>query len=138
MTDSTETGATKPFRFGVVAPLSTELRRLSAHLDVVLAGFFTEYVDSGSDGLQVFTANVTNDLVIQRNFDPFTLKPTRYVNGHKWTYTVGTFPTGVGGGTYRDAAEIAIDQAGDQPFINSAVSAAVVLLPSPGTELVMT
>ncbi|WP_410633780.1 hypothetical protein [Amycolatopsis sp. cmx-4-83] len=42
-----------------VAPLSTELRRLSAHVDVVLAGFFTEYVDSDSGGLQVFTANVT-------------------------------------------------------------------------------
>jgi hypothetical protein len=42
-----------------VAPLGAELRRLSAHVDVVLAGFFTEYVDSGDDGVQVFTANVT-------------------------------------------------------------------------------
>ena len=53
--DTRDEAAVKRF----VAPLSTELRRLSAHVDVVLAGFFTEYVDSGSDGLQVFTANVT-------------------------------------------------------------------------------
>jgi hypothetical protein len=69
--------------------------------------------------------NFTNYAVIQRNFDPFTLKPTRYVNDHKWTYFIGTFPTGVGNNTYEDAAEIAIDQAGDNPFISSAVSASV-------------
>jgi hypothetical protein len=74
---------------------------------------------------QVFNNNITNYAVIQRNFDPFTLKPTRYVNDHKWTYFIGTFPTGVGNATYEDAAEIAIDQAGDNPFISSAVSAAV-------------
>jgi hypothetical protein len=76
---------------------------------------------------QVLTPTVTNDLVIQRNFDPFTFKPSAFVNGHRWTYTVGTFPTvvtGGAGGTYRDAVEQALDQAGDAPFINSAVSAA--------------
>ena len=41
-----------------VAPLSVELRRLSAHVDVLLAGFFTEFVDGCSEGVQVFTANV--------------------------------------------------------------------------------
>lgn len=74
---------------------------------------------------QVFANNVTNFTVIQRNFDPFTLRPTRYVNDHRWTYFIGQFPTGVGGGTYVDAAEIAIDQAGDQPFMTSAVSSMV-------------
>jgi hypothetical protein len=74
---------------------------------------------------QIFTGQVTNYLVIQRNFDPFTLKPSRYVNGHKWTYFIGTFPTGVQNNTYDDAAEVAIDQAGDNPFISAAVSAVV-------------
>jgi len=74
---------------------------------------------------QVFNNNITNYTVIQRNFDPFTLKPSRYVNDHKWTYFIGTFPTGVGNNTYDDAAEVAIDQAGDNPFISSAVSADV-------------
>jgi hypothetical protein len=74
---------------------------------------------------QIFTGQVTNYLVIQRNFDPFTLKPSRYVNGHKWTYFIGTFPTGIANNTYDDAAEVAIDQAGDNPFISSAVSAVV-------------
>src|SRR4051812_48988700 len=71
---------------------------------------------------QIFTGQVTNYLVIQRNFDPFSLKPSRYVNGHKWTYFIGTFPTGIQNTTFDDAAEVAIDQAGDNPFISSAVS----------------
>jgi hypothetical protein len=74
---------------------------------------------------QVIGVNVTNYTVIQRNFDPFTFKPSRFVNGHKWTYRIGTFPTFVGNGTYDDAAEFAIDQAGDNPFISSAVSSDV-------------
>jgi len=42
-----------------VDPLVTELRRLSARTDVLLAGFYSDFVDGGSDAVQVFTANVT-------------------------------------------------------------------------------
>jgi hypothetical protein len=73
---------------------------------------------------QVFTQNVTNYLVIKRNFDPFTLRPSSYVNGRRLTYTVGVFPALVGV-FYEDAVEFPIDQAGDGPFMGSTVSSMV-------------
>ncbi|MET8998415.1 hypothetical protein [Amycolatopsis sp. NPDC004169] len=42
-----------------LVPLVTELRRLTAHTDVLLAGFHTDFADDGSDVVPVFTANVT-------------------------------------------------------------------------------
>ncbi|MEU4253486.1 hypothetical protein AB0F15_39445 [Amycolatopsis sp. NPDC026612] len=42
-----------------VAPLAFELRRLSAHAEVLLVGLHTDFVDDGSGHVQVFTANVT-------------------------------------------------------------------------------
>lgn len=66
----------------------------------------------------------TNYLVIKRNFDPFTLKPSSYVNGRRLTYRIGVFPATTAA-NYEDAVEIPIDQAGDGPFMGSTVSAMV-------------
>src|SRR5688572_3235879 len=77
---------------------------------------------------QVFTQNVTNYLVIKRNFDPFTLRPSSYVNGRRLSYVVGIFPAFFAAGQgvfYDDAVEFAIDQAGDGPFMGSTVSSMV-------------
>jgi hypothetical protein len=66
----------------------------------------------------------TNYLVIKRNFDPFTLKPSSYVNGRRLSYFIGVFPATTTT-FYEDAVEIAIDQAGDGPFFGSTVSSQV-------------
>lgn len=77
----------------------------------------------------VVGVNVTNYLVIKRNFDPFTLRPSSFVNGRRLTYTVSVLPAFFAGGQgtvfYEDAVEFALDQAGDGPFMGSTVSSMV-------------
>lgn len=51
--------------------------------------------------------NVVTYSVIQRNFDPFTRQPSKYVNGTLYTYSI--FEITSPGGDWADAVEIPVD-----------------------------
>ncbi len=67
--------------------------------------------------------NVTNYLVIPRNFDPFTLKPTPYVNGIRFSYNITEFPATFTGLEFYDAVEFLVDvtQAGNAGSVSGPV-----------------
>lgn len=54
--------------------------------------------------------NVTNFFVVQRNFDPFTRKPTPYVNGHRFTYQVKQFPALLFAADFESTSVFPVDQ----------------------------
>ena len=57
--------------------------------------------------------NATNYTVIQRNFDPFTFAPSKYVNDIRYTYSISEFALPV---NYADAIEFPADSAKPVPF----------------------
>lgn len=59
------------------------------------------------------TATTTNYTVVQRNFDPVTFSPSKYVNGIRYSYSIFEFalPT-----AYADALETVVDTSRPVPF----------------------
>lgn len=72
------------------------------------------------------TANRTNYIVIQRNFDPVTLAPTRFVNGTLYSYEVREFEPGGGFPHYSDAVEVPVQVA--PALVNRAVAGGLGLV----------
>jgi hypothetical protein len=60
-------------------------------------------------------ANQTNYSIIKRNFDPFTLKPSSFVNGQRLSYQIIQFPNQFFAADWEDAVELPLDQAGTIP-----------------------
>jgi hypothetical protein len=74
--------------------------------------------------------NITNYLVIPRNFDPFTLKPTPYVNGVRFSYNISEFAAAnFTGLEFYDAVEFLVDvtQAGNAGSVSGNVGFAPFL-----------
>jgi hypothetical protein len=73
---------------------------------------------------------VTNWLVVPFNYDPFTLKPSSYINGIRYTYHIESFPgatfTGI---DFEDAVESLVDQT-QLPYAGAVSS---LISPSPFT-----
>jgi hypothetical protein len=57
-------------------------------------------------------ANITNYTIIKRNFDPFTLQPSSFVNGQRLSYQITQFPLLFFSADWEDAVEVPLDQAG--------------------------
>jgi hypothetical protein len=83
-------------------------------------GMFTEQLGMASPERWVYALrdrsvinNVTNYLIVQRNFDPFTFQPSQYVNGARFHYQVRELDADP---DYADAVEIRVNQSDADPI----------------------